>query len=112
MHRGAGCPADRPTESLDRRRVPSHGDRAPDGGDRLRFRVAKSQADVDLVLSLARELHRDSRFAEIPFSQDKCQRGLMRVIKTPPNLIVTAHAFCVSRRWPGPAPLRARRWAF
>ncbi len=81
MHRGADCPTDRPIGSMDRRRVPSQGDRAPDGGDRLKFRVAKSQADIDLVLPLARELHEDSRFAEIPFSQDKCQHGLMRVIK-------------------------------
>ncbi len=109
------------------------GDGIPDGDDRLKFRVAKSQADVDLVLPLARELHEDSRFAEIPFSQDKCQRGLMRAIKAPAShgllmavkaqepvgflyctagefmagtgsLIVTVHTFCVSRRWRGTAP--------
>ncbi len=81
MHRGEGCPTDRPTESLDRRRVPAQGDSTPGGGDRLRFRVAKSQADVELVLPLASELHEDSRFAEIPFSQNKCPRGLNGTVR-------------------------------
>ncbi len=129
MHWGADCPADRPTENLDRRCVSSQGDRTPDGGGRLRFRVAKSRADVGFPPLLAHELHEGSRFAEIPFSQNKCQRGLMRVIKAPVSRgllmaikaqgpvgflyctgspIITVYAFCVSRRWRGAGPFERR----